>query len=204
MSSTKYYGTNAHHGIGIATDRGKRRYFKNELERKLTQRNFNRIVLVDRSTQGESLDGFRRLWEDLLDVAKARYNPPWNNNRINRLKQMEMVFINIVDWNRRQTTVAPTSDRITQIAKITVQSDGGAIDTLLRDNDPHPRLQPDYPPRVWEASVDAVWGTHDDGSGRKTSQINRIKNYNRAQGRGLINKRTNTDDPEGLIHVLND
>ncbi|KAL8831697.1 MAG: hypothetical protein Q9191_000707 [Dirinaria sp. TL-2023a] len=198
MSGTKDYGTNAHHGRGMATRQGKKDYFKNILQAKLTQRNFNRVVLVDRSTRGESVDGFRRIWDDLLDLAKEKYNPPWTNTRVQRLKDMEMVFINMVDWSRRDSTVAPTT--VTQIAKITVQSEDGAIDTLLRDNDPHPRLQPDYPPYKWEIPPDLLWGQH--GSGRKVQQLRRIRAYNEQPGRGLINKQTNAHNADGLVHVL--
>lgn len=114
---------------------------------------------------------------------------------------MPLHFINIVDYSRRHSTNAPTDPKIRQIAKITCPSNAGAIDTLLRDNNPHPRLQPDYPPKYWELmNVDTAWA-HQGGSGRKTGQINRIKDYAESHG-GRI--KMNTPHHHGTYDVVSD
>lgn len=161
-------------------------YVDDILTPKLFQRPFKRIVLIDRSTKGDSLDGFRRAFVDMLDVAQRERSDTYTERVVKALKKKQMAFINVVDWKRQETTVPPKSDKITQVAKVTVQSNEGFIDRLLRDNDPHPRLQPDYPPRLWVKTQKEAWKLQ-GGSGNKKDQVEAIIKFNQYHG-GLLNK----------------
>ena len=188
MSKTKFWGSNTAQGIGKASNAGLDGYWDRILSTRLFAKQFDRIVLVDHSSSGKSVDGFRLAYSAILTRAyqQGKINQQqWNLYEV----QIPMVFINVID-RRRSTggSAAPPTPPLTvqTIATITADTNEGEIDRILADKEVHPRVAAEYPPKKWRRTVAQAW--EDDPVHSKQNAIQmraRIKTYNENHG-GLL------------------
>ena len=174
---------------GTASTEGMQDYNYYFFLRALSQRQFNRIILVDRSTKGESVDGVKKIISSLL--SRARHDGQITSDFENHVNaNVPMYLINLVDWRRMGPDDPTTPPRdVTQLARVTIRDAPGAVDTLLRDAEIHPRIYPDYYPSRWDRSIDDVW-RRTGGSGNARLQREALINYNSGIGGGLIDQTT--------------
>ena len=145
-----------------------------------------RIVLVDHSGTGQSLNGFRLAFEDILNRAYQKQKI--SQTILQRMLNTEMVFINIVDFSRRpggpNPATPPTHPRIRLIKTITLNVEPGEINRVLGDEGYHYRVRCQYYPRRWGKPINQCWA-EDGGRPQAIYQAAEIENYNRIHG-GLI------------------
>ena len=195
MSKSRIYGTNEDGGKGKANNRGLDGYWQRVLEPRLTRAEFNRIVIVDHSGTGKSVDGLRKAFKEIVNRAKdtkqirgsdaKKYlDTPWH-------------LINVVDWNRRPGSLNPTRAPTSSIFQgkkptiITFQVPGNVINDILADEDKHPRVACNYWASRWGDTVAACWEEDKEKPGSVVSleaaqeQRDAIVRWNRDNG-GLI------------------
>ena len=187
-SKTKIYGTNQQEGKGKASNKGLDRYYGKVLLQRLDAAEFNRIVIVDHSGTGKSVDGFRVAFEDI--IGRAKDMKKLKKDDAKRILNTPWYFINVVDWRRRPSsknpTVKPKSDIIKKVSIITLETDDDVINAILADENKHPRVACEYWPSRWESSVRDCWA--EDGTlGIAEAQKRAIIAWNEANG-GLIDR----------------
>ena len=183
ISKTKYWNTNQKNGVGKATNKGLDRYFKKVLLERLEEDKFNRIVVIDHSGTGASIDGFRDAFKAIINRAYDKDN--LDKKTRNAILDTPWYFINVVDWRRRPDSNNPTIDPRTKIIKkisyITFQSPDDVINGILGDEDKHPRVACEYYPARWEQSVKDCWKEDGILDAAKV-QRDAIEDWNAANG----------------------
>ena len=193
ISKTKYWNTNEKNGVGKATDAGLDRYFNKVLLERLDKQKFDRIVIIDHSGTGGSIDGFRDAFKAIINRAYTKKK--FDKKTRDGVLDTPWYFINVVDWRRRPDSKNPTVDPKTKIIKkishITFESPNDVINGILGDEDKHPRVACEYYPARWEQSVQDCW--KEDGI-LEAAKVQRqaILDWNTANG-GLI---TTTNPPK--------
>ena len=187
-SKTKIYGTNQQDGKGKPSKKGLDRYFDKVLLQRLDAAVFDRIVIVDHSGTGKSVDGFRVAFKDIINRAKDKNKLTKDEAR--KILDTPWYFINVVDWRRRpgsnNPTVNPQSDVIKKISIITLETGDDVINAILADENKHPRVACEYWPSRWDSSVKDCWaedGTLEVADAQKMAIIA----WNQANG-GLIDR----------------
>ena len=196
MSKSKIYKTNEQDGKGKPTNAGLDGYWDRVLAQRLGQAKFDRIVVVDHSGTGKSVDGLRKAFVDIVnrakdkkkikeDEAKEIINTPW-------------YFINVVDWRRRpdskNPTKAPTSSIIKKISIITFETPDDVINEILADEDKHPRVACEYWPSRWSETVGKCW--EEDGTlNEAKEQRDSIIKWNKDNG-DLISATNPAKEPQ--------
>ncbi|KAF4627940.1 hypothetical protein G7Y89_g10213 [Cudoniella acicularis] len=169
-SKAKHYGTPGF----TPTEEGLERYWNLIVGPPLLGRNIERIILVDHSGSGQSVDGFRRIVLDACQVAitKSRGAADGITAR-NDVAQIPMYLINVIDQSRSGTTnpiVDPQT--VPVLAKLTV-SGKGVVNKLLGDERRHPRVQPEYPPEKWEQPAKNSWASEEEKADGTTMSVNK-------------------------------
>ena len=188
VSKTKYYGVSGvQENKGVPDNSGLDGFWDRVLKQRVDHKNFDRIVLVDHSTTGKSVDGFRKAYVQV--IRRAEDKKKISHTRAKNLIEAEMAFINVVDWRRRpdhgQEATAPK--KVDLLATITCKSAEGVIDTILADKEKHPRVACEYYPRRWYKTVGQCWDK-DGGLENAKNQRTLIKQYNENHG-GLLTVR---------------
>ncbi|KAL8829970.1 MAG: hypothetical protein Q9191_001695 [Dirinaria sp. TL-2023a] len=186
LSKSKIYKTNQQDGKGQPTNAGLDGYWDRVLKKRLNNAAFDRIVVVDHSGTGKSVDGFRKAFVDVVNRAKDQKKIKSDDAK--EIIQTPWHFINVVDWRRRpgsnNPTKDPTSSIIKKITKITFETPDDVINTILADEDKHPRVACEYWPSRWSESVKKCWeqdGTLEAAEEQRKS----IEQWNQDNG-GLI------------------
>ncbi|KAF4629925.1 hypothetical protein G7Y89_g8217 [Cudoniella acicularis] len=148
-SKTREYKTAEY----MPTEAGLVNYFAQELAPLVVGKdNINRIVLIDHSGTGRSVDGF---YEAVLDMVVAYYgNGDEAAGAAARatFSEIPVVLINVIDASR-QTTNVPTPPQVVELLATIIVGQPGALNRLVGDKTSHPRVQPDYPCTYWEFSA---------------------------------------------------
>lgn len=131
------------------TQKGLERYYKKVLHPKLTKTEFNRIVLVDHSGGGGSVDGFRKAFHDMVQAG--------NPKALDDLMKVPMVLINVIDELRKDGGPRPVikPKDVQTIAKF-FPPGKDHLNKIL-DGKAHPRVTPEYPPPQWETPIKDSW-----------------------------------------------
>lgn len=198
ISKTKYYKTNAAEAVGMPNNAGLDNYWDRVLKQRLYPgKQYDRIVLVDHSSSGKSVDGFREAFVDVIKRAEEKKKISKDDSKA--IRGMKMVFINVVDWRRRpgggNEATPPKSKKIELIDTITLQgTNEGEIDVILADKDKHPRVACEYYPRRWYKTVKQCW-EKDGGLENAKTQRTMIKEWNEKNG-GLIGPSSTHNSPQ--------
>ena len=185
VSKTKYYGVSGkQENKGVPNKAGLDNFWDRVLKQRVDHKAFDRIVLVDHSSTGKSVDGFRKAFVEV--ISRAYEKKKINHKRAQALVDVPMKFINVVDWRRRpgngQEATQPV--KVGLLATVTCDSAEGVIDTILADKDKHPRVACEYYPRRWYKTVKDCW-EKDGGFENAKHQRTLIKQYNEQHG-GLL------------------
>ncbi|MCJ1247617.1 hypothetical protein MMC30_004832 [Trapelia coarctata] len=174
ISGTRDYGTEGHK----ASEQGLKKYYKDILYPALMVKPVARIVLVDHSGGGGSVDGFRQAF-----LAMVRAGQP---DSLESLTNIEMVLINVIDEGRKQGGSNPVEDPKTVRVLIKIYLPGeGYLDTIVVGK-AHPRVTPDYPPGKWEIPFDKAWKTGEEKAALQL--VNSVVDYNKKNG-GLVTEK---------------
>ncbi|MCJ1486043.1 hypothetical protein MMC06_006219, partial [Schaereria dolodes] len=169
MSGTRDYGKNKKN---TATPKGLKRYYDKVLHPKLKQAPFDRIVLIDHSGGGGSVDGFRKAFWEILYTGSPDF--------ANDVFQVPMVLINVIDETRKPDGSRPVVDPVTVpvLKKIWVK-EKNLVNGMLGDEKVHPRLVPSYPASQWETAIKDSWTQGDKDSAKALrDQITSYMNKN--------------------------
>lgn len=172
-SKAKFYAQRGY----MASQAGLRRYWQYNLAETLENQHVPRIILIDHSFSGRSVDGFR---SELLDAAHAGGGEAESN----RLSHVPMWLINVIDGGISPNSVTnPTSLRTGGVLAKLSEGRAGLVNRMVGDEGRHPRVQPDYPPTKFEVSARSCWSSSD----RQYAQDfqNKIIVWNQRHG-GLI------------------
>ena len=209
ISKTKLWGKDDKGGVGKATNAGLDAYWDNVLERRLKiNKAFKRLTIVDHSGTGQSVDGFRKAFVALVTRASkvkvdGEYKCPPNVAK--EILALPWHFINVVDYKRRpggpNPVTNPTDPIIQKTTIITFESADNVINGCLGDEEKHPRVECEFPPKEWPIKVGECWDKQKEQTGDNKlawakEQRKAIQDWNTANG-GLITKTNpSADDPD--------
>lgn len=192
ISKTKIYGTDDDGGKGRATNKGLDGYWDRVLQPRLAAKDFDRIVIIDHSGTGRSVDGFRKAFKDIVNRAKDQKKIP--GDQAKKIIDTPWYFINVIDWRRRPDSSIPVQDpktkAVKKISKVTLETKDGTIDKILADKDAHPRVTCEYWASRWEKSVGSCW-TDDGGKAAADEQRKAIKDWCKDTSNGGLLSPTN-------------
>lgn len=144
------YGDPGH----VATERGLINYWNNFIAPSLFHKDIERIILVDSSRSGRSVDGFRHI---LLDACEAAVKKKHGRSQAARARkevsEIPMYLINVDGSARIESDVDP--ETVTVLAKLFKGDDKFMYDLI--GGHAHPRVQPDYPPEKWANAARKCW-----------------------------------------------
>ena len=173
MSGTRDYRKDAKN---TPTKKGLKRYYDQILQKRLKAAPFNRIVLVDHSGGGGSVDGFRTAFWEILHTGSPEFAKD--------VFQVPMVLINVIDELRKPDSSKPVVDpkTVPVLTKIWIAGEH-LVNRMLGDEKIHSRLVPSYPASQWETPVKDSWSSKDKDAA--TDLKNQIISYMNKNG-GLI------------------
>jgi hypothetical protein len=191
-SNTRQYGTLGGQNSIIATRDGAHRYFDKVLSPTLEGKEIGRIILVDHSGSGKSVDGFYLAFLDAAYAYKGikemdAGNEDWDAPATTFRQYYEAIpwyLINIVDFDRRPDGSNPAiPPRYVQLLDTITVGKSGELNSLVGDSRSHPRVTPDYPPTKWEIPIKDCWEKDEEKLANDMKKS--IINYNKKHG-GLI------------------
>ena len=160
---------------------------------------FRRIVFVDVSIEGKSVDGFREVFEDLIKLAVRQRMISEQQKR--SILDVPMYLVNLVDTKDLLHSVIkdPKDENIEVLAYVSVASRAGLMDDMSQNSH---RIEPEYQPSKWEMMPQYAFarGEMDAADVMASSIIN----YN--QRVGLITKRSPSRNsaPSDVIIMTSD
>lgn len=172
ISSTKKYGQPDFK----ASSKGLARYFDKILKETLVDGNgkdkdIKRIILVDHSSSGQSVDGFKKAFGDMVRAAyKKEGNSADVANKAAIRFSDKLQLINVIDYIRGPKGNDDITDpeNVHVIDRIDLGK-ANQVNILLGDKRAHDRITPDYPPAKWEQPARESWGN--DGSDKTRPKI---------------------------------
>ena len=173
MSGTRDYKKNSKN---TPTHKGLKRYYDQILHKRLKAASFNRIVLVDHSGGGGSVDGFRTAFWEILHTGSPEFAKD--------VFQVPMVLLNVIDETRKPGSARPVVDpkTVPVLDKVWVAGKN-LVNRMLGDEIVHPRLVPSYPASQWETPVKDSWSSKDKDAAKDLES--QITSYMNKKG-GLI------------------
>jgi hypothetical protein len=157
MSSSKRYGQPSFR----PSETGLARYFDVFL-RPMMQVPITRFVLIDHSSTGKSVDGFRRAFLDMVYYYGLEQGATPEGAQAGKTfyAKIPMVLINIVDYNRREHGPRPVIDP-ESVPVDAIYHDGGPgeVNKMVGDEKNHDRVTANYPPEKWHISDARCWGS---------------------------------------------
>lgn len=146
---------------------GLARYFDMILKPTLVGRDIGRILLIDHSGSGQSVDGWYTAFLDSISAewghtAHLRGEDWTRDPEAMRARQfyagVPIYLINVVDQKGRQDgnrpAIAPT---LVPVLDIIVAGRRGEVNRLVGNEAEHHRGTPDYPPSQWEIPIKQSW-----------------------------------------------
>jgi hypothetical protein len=197
MKETPASNTREYQSLGpnevMGTVVGLTRYFEKVLAPTLENKEVGRIVLVDHSGSGASVDGFQRAFLDaayMYDATKeieaGNTEGAHGNATIFReyYENVPWYLLNVVDFDRRSDGPnPPTAPRWVEVLDVITAGNSGELNKLVGDTRSHPRVTPDYPPNKWEVPIKDCWGRGEEAMAKNMKDS--IIRYNKNHG-GLI------------------
>ena len=178
----------------VASFQGLYRYFDKVMMPTLVEKQVGRIILIDHSGSGASVDGW---FLAFLDSVSARWGKEvfdaggdWRNSEPAKRARayydsIPRFLINVVDYDRRpdgpRPAIPPESVVVLDTITVGVSNE---VNRLVGDKKAHDRVTPDYPPSKWEIPIKDSWASANEQD-YATLMKNDIINWNKQNG-GLI------------------
>lgn len=180
MSKTKTYKT------GLASKKLLNGYWDNAFEYMVAGKGFTRIIIVDHSGTGQSVDGFR---EAILDIVNAA---PISSSVKKDFAKRPMALINVIDYSRRDRGPRPTVNPKT--VPVLLKFDVGDTNLLngMVGGVIHPRIQPEYPYTSWNTPIEKAFKSNELKDAK--AMVDDIRSYNEKNG-GLIGSKGKKTKP---------
>jgi hypothetical protein len=178
MHSLPISSTRDYYKLGnIPTNAGLKRYYEQVLHPKLKKAPFDRIVLLDHSGTGQSVDGFRRAFHDIVQAGYPEI--------LDDIMNIPMVLINVIDEYRRPNGKLPPTDpkNVPVLAKF--YPPGKGVLNAIVGGVVHPRVTPDYRAPNWENPIKDSWRKGEKAAAQELEQ--QIVDYCQKNG-GLVTK----------------
>ncbi len=176
------------------TYQGLYRYFDKVMMPTLVGKEVGRIIMIDHSGSGDSVDGW---FLAFLDSVSARWGRTegdaggdWANSEPAKAarayyESIPRFLINIVDYDRRPDGPRPAiPPKYVDVLDTITVGGSGEVNRLVGDKKAHDRVTPDYPPEKWNIPIKNSWASANEQS-YATLMKNDIINWNKQNG-GLI------------------
>jgi hypothetical protein len=173
----------------VTSPAGSSRYFKEVLLPTLVGQQLGRIILVDHSGSGRSVDGFHEAFLDAAysyaylnaDTAGTEDPSAVATQLREYYKALPCFLINVVDYDRRPDGPrSPVNPLHVPVLDTITQGKSGEVNALVGDKKAHPRVIPEYPPNKWETPVKDNWKSGEEAMATKMRSS--IMAYNRING----------------------
>jgi hypothetical protein len=202
-SKAKKYGTPGY----IPTRKGLERYWEKIVGPTLLEKQIERIILVDHSGSGQSVDGFRRSLLDACQIGVEKSHGAANGLKARQqLSEFPMYLVNVIDASRADRS-RPVIDpkTVPVLAKLT--TGGRNLVNVMVGGERHPRVQPEYPPTKWDIAAKDCASAQEkaDAKAMRDDIINWNKNHGGLIGSPVApssNKKTKKPLPKGLKKLM--
>ena len=203
-SKAKKYGEDGYE----ASRPGLERYWEMIVGPTLLEKQIERIILVDHSGTGQSVDGFRNILLDACQAGIEKAHGAANGVKARKqLSEFPMYLINVIDATRADKSKPVVDPKtVPVLAKLT--TGGKNLVNVMLGGEKHPRVQPEYPPTKWDIAAKDCASTQEKADAK--AMRDDIINWNKKHG-GLIGspeaassskKKTKKPKAKGLMKLL--
>jgi hypothetical protein len=146
---------------------------------------------VDHSGSGESVDGFRNAF---LDMVRLVYGA--NSPKAKTLEEVPMQLINVIDEIRKKGGGKDTKDpRTVTVAKKFYLNGKGVVNKLVGDKGDHARLTPEYPPSKWAIPAKNCWVGNEEAQANELRK--QIQDYVKKNGGQITRESVSSGSSSG-------